>query len=267
MDGSQRVLEQPATIGRCSGRSSAERAEAMIRTIAPNPNRALFGRCSACAVRSLSICGALDHADLVEFERIARQVHLAPNEALFTAGQLASSVHNMTAGVARLYKLLPDGRRQVIGFALPGDFLGTMPSDRYGFSADAIDTVSACRFPADAFAHFIEQRPHFLLRINQFAAHELMLAQEQMLLLGRRTAEEKVAAFLVGWRERLAHIGDERQTIALPMSRQDIADYLGLTIETVSRTLTRFEREKMLVIVSGGVRLLDSMRAEAMAAA
>ena len=97
----------------------------------------------------------------------------------------------------------------------------------------------------------------FCIRINEFASRELMLAQEQMLLLGRRTAEEKVASFLVGWRERLAHIGDDRQTIALPMSRQDIADYLGLTIETVSRTLTRFEREKMLIIVAGGVRLLD----------
>jgi CRP/FNR family transcriptional regulator len=103
-----------------------------------------------------------------------------------------------------------------------------------------------------------------------------MLAQEQMLLLGRRTAEEKVASFLVGWRERLARIGEEerrtvalpmRRTIALPMSRQDIADYLGLTIETVSRTLTRFEREKMLIIVAGGIRLLDLNRAAAMAAA
>ena len=239
----------------------------MIRTISPNSSRANFGRCTACAVRSLSICGALEEVDLAEFERIGRHVHLAPNEALFTAGQVASSVHNITAGVARLYKLLPDGRRQVIGFALPGDFLGTLPSDRYSYSADAIGAVSVCRFPADTFMHFIEQRPHFLLRINEFAARELMLAQEQMLLLGRRTAEEKVAAFLVGWRARLAHIGDERQTITLPMSRQDIADYLGLTIETVSRTLTRFEREKMLVIVTGGVRLLDWTRAEALAAA
>ena len=247
--------------------SSVERAGDMIRTISPNSLRASFGRCTACAVRSLSICGALDEADLVEFERIARHVHLSPHEALFTAGQVASSVHNLTAGVARLYKLLPDGRRQVIGFALPGDFLGTVPSDCYSFSADAIDAVSVCRFPTDAFTQFIEHRPHFLLRINEFGARELMLAQEQMLLLGRRTAEEKVAAFLVGWRTRLAHIGDERQTISLPMSRQDIADYLGLTIETVSRTLTRFEREKMLVIVTGGVRLLDSTRAEAMAAA
>lgn len=239
----------------------------MIRSISPNSFRANFSRCTACAVRSLSICGALDEADLAAFERIARHVDVAPNEALFTAGQAATSVHNITAGVARLYKLLPDGRRQVIGFALPGDFLGTMPSDRHSFSADAIEAVSACRFPADAFAHFIEQRSHFLLRINEFASRELMLAQEQMLLLGRRTAEEKVAAFLIGWRIRLAHIGDERQTIALPMSRQDIADYLGLTIETVSRTLTRFERERMLIIVTGGVRLLDSGRVEAMAAA
>ena len=251
--------------GRQRVNPALERVGAMIRTI--SPNRASFGRCSACAVRSLSICGALDQADLAEFERIARQVQFAPNEALFTAGQVASAVHSLTAGVARLYKLLPDGRRQVIGFALPGDFLGTMPSDRYSFSADAIEAVSVCRFPAEAFAQFIEHRPHFLLRINEFAARELMLAQEQMLLLGRRTTEEKVASFLVGWRERLDQIGDERQTITLPMSRQDIADYLGLTIETVSRTLTRFEREKMLIIVAGGVRLLDPSRAAAMAAA
>jgi CRP/FNR family transcriptional regulator, anaerobic regulatory protein len=239
----------------------------MIRTTSTPSSRAGFGRCTACAVRSLSVCSVINESELAEFERLGRHVHLASNESLFTAGQRAGSVHNLTAGVARLYKLLPDGRRQVIGFALPGDFLGVMPSDRYSFSADAIEPVSVCRFPVDVFAHFIAQRPHFLLRINAFAARELMLAQEQMLLLGRRTAEEKVAAFLVGWRARLAHIGDERETISLPMSRQDIADYLGLTIETVSRTLTRFEREKMLVIVTGGIRLLDVARAEAMAAA
>jgi CRP/FNR family transcriptional regulator len=98
----------------------------MIRTI--SPNRASFGRCSACTVRSLSICGALDQTDLAEFERIARHIHFAPSEALFTAGQIAHSVHSLTAGVARLYKLLPDGRRQVIGFALPGSRHGAVRS-------------------------------------------------------------------------------------------------------------------------------------------
>jgi CRP/FNR family transcriptional regulator len=218
-------------------------------------------------VRSLSICGALDQADLAEFERIARQIHFAPNEALFSVGQLANAVHSLTSGVARLYKLLPDGRRQVIGFALPGDFLGTAPAERYSFSADAVDQVTACRLSREAFAHFIERRPQFLIKINEFASRELNMAQEHMLLLGRRTAEEKVATFLVSWRARLAEIGDRQPTISLPMSSQDIADYLGLTIETVSRTLTRFEREKMLIIVAGGVRLLDADRAAAMAAA
>ncbi len=226
-----------------------------------------FHRCSLCGVRSLSICGALGQADLEEFERIGRHVHLAANQALFTAGQVAGSVYNLTAGVARLYKLLPDGRRQILGFALPGDFIGTTFSDYYNFSADAIEAVSACRFPVDAFSQFTEHRPELLRRINESAARELMLAQDQMLLLGRRTAEEKVAAFLIGWRDRLARIDDGRQSILLPMSRQDIADFLGLTIETVSRTLTRFEREKMLVIVTAGVRLLDVRRAETLAAA
>ncbi len=110
---SPRVFAQPAVTRGCNGRSPAAWAGAMIRTI--SPSRANFGRCSACAVRSLSICGALDQADLMEFERIARHMQLAPNEALFTAGQAASSVHNLTAGVARLYKLLLCGcdRRRV----------------------------------------------------------------------------------------------------------------------------------------------------------
>jgi CRP/FNR family transcriptional regulator len=239
----------------------------MIRNDFRNVMRPSFGRCLACACRSLSICSVLDEADLLELERMGRHVHLAAHETLFTAGQEAKSVHNIVAGVARLYKLLPDGRRQIIGFALPGDFLGLAISERYTFSVDAIDAVSACRFPAEVFSQFVRARPQLLVRMNELAARELAQAQEQMLLLGRRSAEEKIAAFLVAWRERLAQIGDASKTIALPMSRQDIADYLGLTIETVSRTLTRFEREKMLVIVTGGVRLLDTDRAESMAAA
>jgi CRP/FNR family transcriptional regulator len=224
-------------------------------------------RCALCEVRTFSICGALDRTELLEFERIGRSVHLAPNEALFTAGQLASSVYSLTAGVGRLYKLLPDGRRQILGFALPGDFIGAGPSERYGFSVDSIEAISACRMSREAFDRFSSRAPQLLLRINEFAARELTLAHDQMVLLGRRTAEEKVASFLVGWRDRLTRIGEHRQTIRLPMSRQDIADFLGLTIETVSRTFTRFEREKMLVIVAGGVRLLDVNRAELMSTA
>jgi CRP/FNR family transcriptional regulator len=88
-----------------------------------------------------------------------------------------------------------------------------------------------------------------------------------MVLLGRRTAEEKVASFLIGWRDRLARVRGPAARIALPMSRQDIADFLGLIIETVSRTFTKLEREGAIDIMPGAVSLVDSARVEVLAAA
>lgn len=153
-----------------------------------------------------------------------------------------------------------------MGFALPGDFLG-MAAPRHGFSADAIGHVDVCKFSKTSFARFVENRPHLLRRINELAARELSEARDHMVLLGRRSAEEKVASFLISWRDRLVRLSGSTKTVALPMSRQDIADFLGLTIETVSRTFTRFERDGMIEILQGSVRLLDSARAEALAAA
>lgn len=170
-------------------------------------------------------------------------------------------------GVVRLYKSLPDGRRQIMGFALPGDFLGLALMDRYGVTAEAITPVKVCRFQRSSFVSFIDDKPHLLRRLHEFAGHELSLAQDQMLLLGRKTAEEKVAAFLINLQARFARIGPMSVTIALPMGRQDIADYLGLTIETVSRTLTKLARDKTILIVPDGVRLLSSERLDHLTAA
>ena len=233
------------------------------------PNASLDGfKCEThCAVRPLAICGELGPAEHEEFERMAQHVRYGAKEALFSEDEVADSVYSLIEGIARLYKLLPDGRRQIIGFALPGDFLGMAPGNRYSFSADAIGTVTVCKFFRGPFLRFIENRPQMLLRMNDFATRELSLAQDQMLLLGRRSAEEKVAAFLVGWRDRLARLEGVTKTVSLPMGRQDIADFLGLTIETVSRTFTKLEREKLIVIVPDGVRVLDPKRFDALAAA
>jgi CRP/FNR family transcriptional regulator len=231
------------------------------------PTLACAQQCTACGVRSFSLCAALDQSELRGFERLAHHIHFASKETLFLQDEFVSSVYNLNEGVARLYKLLPDGRRQVVGFALPGDFLGMAPSERHSFSADAIGPVVACRFSKAAFLRFVDSKPRILRRMSDFANRDLSLAQDQMLLLGRRSAEEKVAAFFVGWRDRIEWHGIPSKTLPLPMSRQDIADFLGLTIETVSRTFTKLEREKTIVIVPGGVRLLDSKRVEAMAAA
>ena len=223
--------------------------------------------CADCSIRPFSICAALDQSELRGLEHIGRHIHFAPCETVFAQEDMTTSFYNLLDGVMRLYKLLPDGRRQIVGFALPGDFLGMTTSSRHNFSADAIGQVVVCRFSRAPFARYIDDKPHLLRRINELAVRELSQAQDHMVLLGRRSAEEKVATFLVGWRDRLAVLGGPTKTVPLPMSRQDIADYLGLTIETVSRTFTKLERDGVIEILSGGICLLDPARAEALAAA
>lgn len=223
--------------------------------------------CIDCAVRPLSVCAALDGAELQELEHLSRHVRFVSGATVFVEDEIAASFYNVLEGVLRLYKLLADGRRQIVGFALPGDFLGMAATARHGYSADAIGPVTVCRFYKSSFARFIENRPHLLRRINEMTARELNQAQQHMVLLGRRTAEERVASFLIGWRDRLAAFRGPSCTVPLPMSRQDIADFLGLTIETVSRTFTKFERDGVIEIARGRVGFLDAARAEALAAA
>jgi CRP/FNR family transcriptional regulator len=223
--------------------------------------------CIDCAVRPLSVCAALDRAELQELEHLSRHVHFVSGGTVFAEEEIATSFYNVLEGVLRLYKLLPDGRRQIVGFALPGDFVGMAASMRHGCSADAIGPVTVCRFSRSAFTRFIEHRPHLLRRINELTIRELSQAQQHMVLLGRRSAEEKIGTFLIGWRDRLAAFSSPSKTIPLPMSRLDIADFLGLTIETVSRTFTKLEREGVIEIAPGCVEFLDAARAEALAAA
>jgi len=223
--------------------------------------------CTDCSVRQFSLCAALDNAELRELEHLGRHIHFTSCETVFAQEEMTTSFYNLLEGVMRLYKLLPDGRRQIVGFALPGDFLGMTASPRHTFSADAIGPVTICRFSRVAFARFVEDKSHLLRRINELAVRELSQAQDHMVLLGRRSAEEKVATFLIGWRDRLGRLGHLAKTVPLPMSRQDIADFLGLTIETVSRTFTKLERDGVIEILPGSIGLLDPARAEALAAA
>jgi CRP/FNR family transcriptional regulator, anaerobic regulatory protein len=221
--------------------------------------------CTECSIRRLTVCAALDEAELRELANLSRSMRFSAGETVFAQEEMTTSFYNLQEGVMRLYKLLADGRRQIIGFALPGDFLGLAASSRHNFSADAIRHVELCQFARSAFARFSANRPDLLRRINELAVRELSQAQDHMVLLGRRSAEEKVATFLIRWRQRLVPITGPSATISVPMSRQDIADYLGLTIETVSRTFTRFERDGVIEIISSGVSLKDPARVEALA--
>ncbi len=221
--------------------------------------------CSACAVRFISICAALDQDELQEIEALSQTASFSPKANLFTQDEPVVNVFSITEGVVRLYKLLPDGRRQIVGFALPGDFLGLSLPDRFGVCADAVTPIVACKFSRQGFINYIDSKPRLLKKLHEFASHELTLAQDQIVLLGRRSAEERIAAFWISLRDRMRRVGHVSITLPLPMSRQDIADFLGLTIETVSRTFTKLSKDKRILIVPDGVRLIDTSRLEKLA--
>src|ERR1700694_1097283 len=122
-----------------------------ITLVAAEPNGQV---CTDCSVRQYSLCAALDRTELRELEHLGRHVHFASCQTVFAQEELTTSFYNLLEGVMRLYKLLPDGRRQIVGFALPGDFLGMTASARHSFSADAIGAGAIFRFLGTAFARF-----------------------------------------------------------------------------------------------------------------
>jgi CRP/FNR family transcriptional regulator len=203
---------------------------------------------------------------MAEFERIGREARFPARATVFMEGAPADAVYNVTSGLMRLFRLLPGGQRQIVGFALPGDFIGLPPEDRYGFSADAAVRTIACRFPRESFAAFAETHDDFFRRVHESAARALAHAHDQMMLLGPRRAEVKVAAYLLTMRRRWSDTRGTGALVPLPMGRHDIGDYLGLSIATVSRTLTRFERQRLILIVPQGVRILDLRRLDQLAA-
>ncbi len=223
-------------------------------------------RCAACKVRLHSICAALDTRDLRELDALAQPFCFKPKQTLFVESEAVDAVYTVTEGVVRFYRIFPDGRRQILGFALPGDFIGLSLKERHAFSADAVGPVSVCRFPRTSFQRLTEEKPHLLRRLQEFTAHELTAAQQQITLLGRFTAEVKITSFLIAMRDRWSRLNGPSATVSLPMGRQDIADFLGLTIETVSRVFARLAREKQIVNLPNGVTLVDVSGLEARAA-
>lgn len=210
----------------------------------------MWGRpCGTCEIRSFSVCSVLAPKELEKLRSALVTAHYAAGESLIHEGDPAASLFNIVSGSVKLYKLLSDGRRQITGFLIPGDFLGIALNKTYAYSAEAIEDVQVCRFDRARFSALLGDLPKLEHRLLEAACTELAAAQDQMLLLGRRTALERVASFLLQWQQRSTAYGKKDKTL-LPMSRSDIADYLGLTIETVSRSLTALRRSKVIDLVS-----------------
>ena len=209
--------------------------------------------CLTCGARAFSVCHVIDDADLEKLSAASVTVSVQPGHTFIEEGDPAEHFFNVTAGTAKLYKLLPDGRRQVTGFAGVGYFLGLAVSSSYAFSAEALEPVKVCRFSRAKLRGLLDDFPALEKKLLEVASNELVVAQEQMLLLGRKTARERLASFLIARANLIPHCPGRgsvsvAERIHLPMTRSDIADYLGLTIETVSRTLSKFRGEKLIEI-------------------
>ncbi len=194
--------------------------------------------CRSCPARARSACAGAAADELDRLAGLVTPQQLMQGDTLIEEGDEATHVFTITAGSMKIYKLLPDGRRQVTGFLFQGDFLGLAFNDCYTYSAEALTDTTVCRFARPAFESFVEDRPAMERRLRIMASNELAAAQDQMVLLGRKTAQERVASFLLSLVYRQERLGREGKAIRLTMTRNDIADYLGLTIETVSRSFS-----------------------------
>ncbi|MDJ0951130.1 MAG: helix-turn-helix domain-containing protein [Alphaproteobacteria bacterium] len=217
--------------------------------------------CGACAVRPLAICAAMPLEHLAQLAAIVTSVSLTAGQPLFLEGEPARHHFIVTGGALKIYKLLSDGRRQVTGFVFPSDFLGLANKETYAYSAEAMTRTELCRFRREKLEAMLDRFPQLERRLLAVANDELAAAQERMLLLGRKTAKERIASFLTTLGRTTSRRGESKQVVTLPMSRTDIGDYLGLSTETVSRTFTELKLAGIVRLEpKSRVRILDDRK-------
>ena len=208
--------------------------------------------CGECDARHLGVCDALSDEDLAFLARAAQRLSLPAGKLIMEEGDPARYFYNVNSGTVRLFKSLPDGRRQITGFATTGHFIGLASTDVNIVSAEAIDTVQVCRFSRATLTSMQAEYPALERKLLDIAIHELALNQQQILLLGRKTALERIATFLLSWKRHQVSCSGSRlhagSVATLPLSRTDLADYLGLTIETVSRSLSNLKKNGLIEV-------------------
>ncbi|HEX2886465.1 Crp/Fnr family transcriptional regulator [Vineibacter terrae] len=214
--------------------------------------------CNTCAARQFSICAPVSDADLPHFFAMSVKLRFEPRRYLFDEGDAPRYVFSIASGTVCLSKALSDGRRQITGFLFEGDFIGLAHGETCAYTAEALTPVEVCRFPRDRFERYMTEHPHVERRLLQIASTELAAAQDQMLLLGRKTATERVASFLIRLSDRAVAHGRSGNPVCLPMTRAEIGDYLGLTLETVSRTMTQLRKRGAIDLDNTSVVRLTS---------
>ena len=200
---------------------------------------------------------------------MSRTLNVSSGRSVMMEGAPAAELFSVTRGIVSVFKLMPDGRRQITGFLYPGSFLGVTfnAADTYAYSADAVTAVTLQAYPRRNFERLLDEVPGVRRAFIAAIADELTEAQDRMLLLAHRSAGERMACFILTLAHRQTGAGGApASTIYIPMRGNDIADYLGLTAETVSRTLARLRRKGIIRYDRGGsTEILDRAALEALA--
>ena len=208
--------------------------------------------CDVCTVRHQAVCGALEPSELADLNRIAHHKQYKRGQVIMSDEMPVNFFCNVISGVIKLNKTSEDGRQSIVGLLFPPDFLGRLFSKNNVYFAEAVTDVELCCFPHKEFEQLTRKYENLEHSLFEHTLDELDCAREWMFLLGRRTAEEKVANLLLLIAKRAAMVGCNHAmphadaTFELPLSRADIADYLGLTIETVSRQMTKLKKSEII---------------------
>lgn len=224
--------------------------------------------CAQCSLHVLCLPAGIGGADLARLDEIVRSRRpLARGDALFRAGQPLGSLYVAREGAFKTVAIDAEGNEQVVGFHLPGELMGldAMGQGRHACDAEALTQAMVCDVPMSQLEAVCRQVPGLQHQLLRIIGQGINRDQSHLEMLGRRQAHERMALFLHGLAERYRLLGLPGDMYTLPMSREDIASYLGLVIETVSRTLTRLQDEGLIAVRGRQLRILDETKLEAMA--
>ncbi|SHI63478.1 transcriptional regulator FnrL [Wenxinia saemankumensis] len=209
--------------------------------------------CAACPIRHRAVCAECDARELALLAEIKSYRTFPAGAPLAAAGESLDHFSSIVAGCATMSRTLEDGRRQTVGLLMPSDYIGRPGRATSPFDVEALSEVTVCRFERRAFEKLVRELPHIASRLLTMTLDELDAARDWAVVLGRMTAREKIAAFLVSLARRQAVI-EERDgpvgavALHLPLSREAMADHLGLTIETTSRQITALRKDGLIEV-------------------
>lgn len=207
-------------------------------------------KCSECPIRHRAVCARCEEDELAELEQIKTYRRFHPGETMLWRGDDLQFVSSVVGGIATLSKTMEDGRTQMVGLLLPSDFIGRPGRTTIEFDVTATTEVTLCCFDRKPFEKLVETHPHISQRLMEMALDELDAARDWMVLLGRKTAREKIATFIEMLVRRSRIDGSPSEArLALPLTRDEIANFLGLTLETVSRQLTALKKDGVIAFI------------------